>query len=728
MKQRPLLFAAALLCPLVVADAHAAGSPPTDLTVRLDGAAGGPRFDGIGIVEGGGGTGVLLKDYPEPQRSQILDLVFKPRFGASVSALYVEIPGDGNATQGSMPSHMHTRGDLNYERGYMWWEMREAKRRNPAITLDGAAWSAPGWLGTQGAVFEQSTSAYYQGDRAFFSQDTADYYASWLRGLRSVYGLEFDAIGIRNEKGASYDFAKALRTTLDANDFGNVNIHGFDNWPDPWKFRFVDDMTGDAGLRNAIAIIGAHLNPPKSVVPGAVRQQAAAMGKPIWNTEQHVYKSGYDGLISMVAAFNENYVRSGVTKIVNWYGIAGLYTMLPYSGEKEAMVRANWPWSGHYRINPVLWGYAHYGQFAEVGWQYLNGASGDLPGGGTFVTLRSPAGDYSVIIETGAATAAQSLRLEVGGGLRTGDLAVWRTTEAEHFMRQPDAALVDGVATLTLAPNAVYSLTTTRGQQKGGFDRVPAAAAFPFPYYETFEHYAPPAEWGHLPRYLADIAGAFELATCPARPGMCVRQSVPVPTISWAPDWQPYSLLGDDQWRDYEVSVDVYLQAGESAAVMGRINHAGTGYGFIPKGYFLQLNDQGLLRLVAIRGKKDKKQAVGDAEQQALIAALNDASAGGERVLATAQLSAIAAGQWHTLTLRFEGSTISALVDGTPRLNATDTQYGAGMAGILAGVHGQQVSMPWFDNLLVKRVGASTPAPATVIPGQRAIYLEKSVP
>ena len=49
---------------------------------------------------------MLLKDYPEPQRSEILDLVFTPKYCASVSALYVEIPGDGNAHQGSMPSHM----------------------------------------------------------------------------------------------------------------------------------------------------------------------------------------------------------------------------------------------------------------------------------------------------------------------------------------------------------------------------------------------------------------------------------------------------------------------------------------------------------------------------------------------------------------------------------------------------------------------------------------------
>src|SRR5580658_3609992 len=115
--------------------------------VHLNGNAGGKRFDGIGVVNGGGATSVLLKDYPEPQRSQILDMVYKPKFGASVSALLVEIPGDANSTQSAMPSHMHTRDDLNYSRGFTWWILKEAKSRNPGLTLDGAAWSAPGWIG-----------------------------------------------------------------------------------------------------------------------------------------------------------------------------------------------------------------------------------------------------------------------------------------------------------------------------------------------------------------------------------------------------------------------------------------------------------------------------------------------------------------------------------------------------------------------------------------------------
>lgn len=97
-------------------------------TVLLNGNAGGKRFDGIGVVNGGGATSVLLKDYPEPQRGQILDLLFKPKFDASLSALLVEIPGDGNSTQGSMPSHMHSRNDLDYSRGYTWWILQQAKK------------------------------------------------------------------------------------------------------------------------------------------------------------------------------------------------------------------------------------------------------------------------------------------------------------------------------------------------------------------------------------------------------------------------------------------------------------------------------------------------------------------------------------------------------------------------------------------------------------------------
>ncbi|MDO6414941.1 hypothetical protein Q4F19_11160 [Sphingomonas sp. BIUV-7] len=705
---------AALMLASLVSPAAAqsvAQSVPQTITLQDDGH--GKRFEGIGVVDGGGATSVLLKDYPEPQRSQILDLLYKPHFGASVSALYVEIPGDGNSTQGSMPSHMHDRDDLDYRRGYTWWVMQEARRRNNSISLDGAAWSAPGWLGASGALYPQSLGKDYEGDARFFSQDTVDYYITWLRGLRQVYGLELDAIGIRNEKGASYGFAQALRTGLNGHGFAKVRLHAFDNWPDPWKFKFVPDMVKDRALRDSIDIIGAHINAPQSVVPADIQPAARDMGKPIWNTEQHVYKAGFDGLIGIVEAFNENYIRSGVTKIVNWYGIASLYEMEPYSGVKEAGLRANWPWSGHFEINPSLWGYAHYGQFTAQGWQYLTGGSGDLGGGGTFVTLKSPADDYSIIVETKDASRAQRVDFAIGTGLSQSSLAVWRSDRDEQFVREADITPRDGKVSITLNPNSVYSLTTTRGQRKGTFPEVSEKAAFPFPYLESFDGYGAAESWGYLPHYFADISGAFELSPCPARPGGCLRQKAPRPTISWAPDWLPYTIIGDDQWHDYQVDADVYLGDGESAAVMGRINDTGTGYGFIPKGYVLRLDASGDLRLSVVRGKADKKKLVGDAEQQALIKAQNDMSEGGEKLLATQHVSGVGARQWHTVSLRFAGTSITGFVDGRQILQADDGLYAHGMAGLLAGAAGTKLSMPYFDNVAITSIGTPTPAPAT---------------
>jgi galactosylceramidase len=48
------------------------------------------------------------------------------------------------------------------------------------------------------------------------------------------------------------------------------------------------------------------------------------------------------------------------------------------------------PWSGNYSVKPGLWGYAHYNQFVKVGWKFIDDACGNLSGGGTYVTLKSP--------------------------------------------------------------------------------------------------------------------------------------------------------------------------------------------------------------------------------------------------------------------------------------------------------------------------------------------------
>jgi hypothetical protein len=103
--------------------------------VALNGASAGRQYDGLGGLSGGGGTSRLLYDYPAAQQSAILDYLFKPNYGASLQILKVEIGGDTDTTEGAEASSQRTSTDQNFQRGYEWWLMQQAKARNPNIKL-----------------------------------------------------------------------------------------------------------------------------------------------------------------------------------------------------------------------------------------------------------------------------------------------------------------------------------------------------------------------------------------------------------------------------------------------------------------------------------------------------------------------------------------------------------------------------------------------------------------
>ena len=670
-------------------------------TIQLSAKAGGKQFDGIGAVNGGGATSVLLKDYPEPQRSQIMDMVYKPMFGASVSAILIEVPGDGNSTQGSMPSHAHERNDANFLRGYMWWVMQETKRRNPGLALDATAWSAPAWVGN------------------FWSDDMVDYYISWLQGLRHVHGLELDALGCHNEKGWDANFAKHLRKAMNERGFRDVKLHGFGNWGHQ-KMDFLQRMQQDPELRDALDAVCAHTYSEIQLTPEQ-RKMAEDMGKPIWNSEDHVYLPGFDCLITIVKCFNQNYIVSGATRIINWYDIGATYPMEPYSKEPP-MLLAQEPWSGHYLVREALWGYAHYGQFTKVGWRYIDDGCLNLPKGGSMVTMRDPqTGDYSIIAETKGAKQVQTITVKVDKSLAKGKLCQWYSDAQQQFVRLNDITPKRGTFSITLKPDAVYSFSTTTGQQKGTFADIPASKPFPIPYEDDFEQYKNPSEWGYLPHYLADLIGCYELKPAPSRDGLCLRQTVGSHTLSWAPEWHHYTILGDADWQDYEVSADVYLNPGDEAGVMGRLCDVGSGYGIWAKGYYLKMDDKGKVTLILTRGKLDKKELIGDKEQQAIILARKDVEIGGEYTLAEAVAPSVAVCQWHNLKLRFDGDRITGYVDGVEVVQATSDHYRRGMAGLIAPLHEHTISTPYFDNLRITPIGR-TQANATQIPAIHPLY------
>ena len=109
------------------------------------------------------------------------------------------------------------------------------------------------------------------------------------------------------------------------------------------------------------------------------------------------------------------------------------------------------------------------GQFLNTGSGYLGGSESN----GSYVSLKSTNGtDYSTIIETTTAAAAQTVNVSVSGGLSTGTVHVWATnvnapTAANTFVQQASITPSIGAYSLTVQPGYIVSLTTTTGQGKG---------------------------------------------------------------------------------------------------------------------------------------------------------------------------------------------------------------------------------------------------------------------
>ena len=407
------------------------------------------------------------------------------------------------------------------------------------------------------------------------------------------------------------------------------------------------------------------------------------------NTEEHVYKQGFDCELSLVQVFNQNFIQNDVTKVVCWYLISSFYAIEPY--HNITVMVADSPWSGHYVVNPALWAYAHYGQFCKIGWRYLDGGCTNLADGGSLVTLASGS-DFSVIAETKGAKGDQQVNFKTAG-FSQHKLCVWRSNAKEQFVRLDDITSSNGEFAVTLEPDSIYSISTTSGQTKGGYSDIPLASAFPFPYHETFDQYTRPELFGFLPRYTADISGGFEIAARPDGNGKCLRQVISAQAQNWGPEWMPYTIIGDRDWKDYEVSADLMLDGGGWAGVMGRINGTGSGWGCNPKGYYARLAQDGTVSIWVANSSQN-----GEPGKQ----------------LASGKLADFKSGKWHNLKLRFAGTKISVLVDEAEVATATDSTYASGMAGLVSGGEKNTRNTALFDDLVINAVGAPKPDPTVL--------------
>eukprot|EP01116_Phalansterium_solitarium_P015450 TRINITY_DN3414_c0_g1_i1.p1 TRINITY_DN3414_c0_g1~~TRINITY_DN3414_c0_g1_i1.p1 ORF type:complete len:762 (+),score=180.62 TRINITY_DN3414_c0_g1_i1:87-2372(+) len=504
-------------------------------------------FDGIGALSAGASSRLLI-DYVEPQRSQILDYLFTPNFGANLHIIKVEIGGDCQSTDGTEPSHMHYRDDLSCTRGYESWLMQEARKRNPDIITWGLSWGVPQWIG----------------NGSYFSEDNINYQVQWVKCMASL-GISIDLIGIWNERSwGSVDYVLSLRAALDAAGFADTHIS-------------LPDGGIDAGLTQALltndtfraAVYSAGMHYPCNVKNPAL----AAAGVRLWASEDYSQSPTWAGASSWGRYFVNNYLTMNITSTTAWSLIWSVFDGLPY-GQAGLMI-ATEPWSGSYNVTAPIWTSAQFCQFTSPGWIFLGGqGSGTLPLGGGYVTLvpgpnqrgkRGTVGDFTLVIQTlegggcdQATPSPQNVTFSLAGHLASASLLyVWSTTEADWFVQQPSITPIGGQFTFFVDAGAMYTMTTLDIGRRGQYPPPPPSQPFPMPYTDDFQSYSQDT----TPQFFSDQGGTFAVRTVPGTKNNALSQLVfdAGDSNSWVANPDPVTLIGGASYADYSVGVSVML-------------------------------------------------------------------------------------------------------------------------------------------------------------------------
>jgi len=126
---------------------------------------------------------------------------------------------------------------------------------------------------------------------------------------------------------------------------------------------------------------------------------------------------------------------------------------------------------------------------------------------------------------------------------------VWTSTQSALFVQQaPVVISADSTFSVFVVPDSITTVSTTAGATHGAFPDSPVPAPLPWdlPFRDDFDEatYA----FDAMARFFADQAGSWAV-----RNGSLTQVSWGQP-IAWAPNGDPLSIVGSEDWIDYAVS------------------------------------------------------------------------------------------------------------------------------------------------------------------------------
>ena len=376
--------------------------------------------------------------------------------------------------------------------------------------------------------------------------------------------------------------------------------------------------------------------------------------------------------------------------------IAAYYDELPYSG--DGLMHAANPWSGHYEVDQVIWATAHTTQFTQPGWRYLAHGSGvgQLTSGGTYVALTDGKGALTIVVEAMTKEISDCVHGPAPPGNITGEYVSFRLTGAfdtikslyvwqsqfdqpstQWFMSEGSFAVENGVVTINLQPNTIWTLSTINGF-RGNHTAPPSPLPFPFPYADNFDSHTLHSQAA----YFTDQSGSYEVvqAADSAR-GKVLRQMMPELPVSWCGETPlAYSIMGSHDWRNVNVTADVLIEVNGTAFIAADVTDGGCLNGLGSDGFTFAISTSGNWQIS------------------------NDT--GLNHTLATGKL-AVTAGVWYRLSIVVDGDLLSAYVDGNQvSMISVGDKWNSGWAAI-----GSSYDFVQYDNFSVDKPSRASAKP-----------------
>ena len=545
----------------------------------------GTVYRGLGVVTGNNSSRLLM-DYKTENPDaywEIMNLLFKPDYGAGLTHVKIEFGTDVNSSSGTEPSIMRSadeEADVTRGAGFMF--AADALSINPDITVDLLRWGEPKWVTD---AFDESTEA---GHAARYK-----WYKAAIDKAYDTYGIKFTHISADANEADKIDtdwiiyFADSLKNETDERyDYGEIKIVASDE-VGSWKISRA--MMENEELKNAVDILGEHYN---TWADKNAKTLNTEYGKEIWYTE---------GVASTnIAKLAVNSNGSGINgtngaldvcnRIINGYynGRMTMYEYQPavaayYSGAKyfpKSLINAQNPWSGYYEADCGIWTSAHFTMFIKNGWRYVDSACyGDGKEAhaisettNNYMTVTdTETGDYTIVICNDSEEQRNyTFTLE---NMEKADVPiyVWETRgpddgqeyDANYFRNigvyKPD----ENKFSIEVKPYSIVTITTLdktvdTSVDKCGYKDIPLDINYSddFEYSDEFL-----SARGYAPLYTTDYGGAFEVDTVDGNKVLMQKINMDNKPTDWRFRGTPYPIpsLGDDRCSNYNAEIDFRL-------------------------------------------------------------------------------------------------------------------------------------------------------------------------